>query len=192
MRYCVFCGSRSGELPAFERSAVDMGRALVSSGAGLVYGGGRVGLMGTIADAVLDAGGEVIGVIPRGLVNRELAHIGLTELRIVGSMHERKSVMAELSDGFISLPGGFGTMEEFFETVTWSLLGIHRKACGLLNVAGYYDSLIDLLDSFVRSGFATPEQRSLVLVDDDPLHLLRRLQVFEGPTNIEWIDDTNA
>jgi len=169
-----------------------MGRALVSSGAGLVYGGGRVGLMGTIADAVLDAGGEVIGVIPRGLVNRELAHIGLTELRIVGSMHERKSVMAELSDGFISLPGGFGTMEEFFETVTWSLLGIHRKACGLLNVAGYYDSLIDLLDSFVRSGFATPEQRSLVLVDDDPLHLLRRLQVFEGPTNIEWIDDTNA
>lgn len=169
-----------------------MGRALVSSGAGLVYGGGRVGLMGTIADAVLEAGGEVIGVIPRGLVNRELAHVGLTELRIVGSMHERKSVMAELSDGFISLPGGFGTMEEFFETVTWSLLGIHRKACGLLNVAGYYDALIALLDSFVHSGFATPEQRSLVLVDDDPLHLLHRLQVFEGPANIEWINDTNA
>src|SRR5579871_639763 len=145
-RVCVFCGSSSGLRSSYAEAARRLGWTLAGHKVGLVYGGGKVGLMGTVADAVLERGGEAIGVIPQPLVAREIAHPGLTELRIVSSMHERKALMADLSDAFIALPGGYGTLEEFAEALTWSQLGIHKKPCGLLNVAGYYDNLIAFLD----------------------------------------------
>jgi uncharacterized protein (TIGR00730 family) len=174
-RVCVFCGSSAGTREDYRVSAQQLAGALFRSGLALVYGGGNVGLMGTLADSMLHAGGDVIGVIPRALVAREVAHSGLTELRIVDTMHQRKAMMNDLSDAFIALPGGFGTLEEFFEILTWSQLGIHGKPCGLLNVAGYYDSLLAMLDHAVAERFLRPSHRELVIAETDADMLLRRL-----------------
>lgn len=175
MRLCVFCGSREGSDPRFAVTARDLGVLLARSGIGVVYGGGRIGLMGIVADAALAAGGEVIGVIPAALAEREVAHQGLSELHVVDSMHERKALMNELSAGFIALPGGFGTFEEFCEVVTWSQLGIHRKPCGLLNVAGYFDPLIGMFDRAVEQGFITDDSRAIVIVAQSCQEMLATL-----------------
>src|ERR1041384_3548938 len=167
-RVCVFCGSNTGSGPAYVEAAESLGKLLAERKMGLVYGGGKVGLMGKIADAVLGAGGEVIGVIPQSLMRKEIAHAGLTELRVVDSMHQRKALMAELSDAFIALPGGFGTFEEFCEILTWTQLGLQRKPCGILNVAGYYDHLLKLFDHAVAERFLKPEHRGIVISDTDP------------------------
>jgi len=164
---CVFCGSSPGGDPLFTAAAEAVAVALVGRGARLVYGGAHVGLMGTVADAALAAGGEVVGVIPRDMVDREVAHRELTALHVVGSMHERKAVMADLSDGFLALPGGMGTLEELTEMLSWSQLGLHRKPIGLLNVAGYYDSWLAFLDQAVAAGFLRPDNRALLLTSDD-------------------------
>ena len=174
-RVCVFCGANAGRREEYRSAARLLAGALARRGLGLVYGGGNVGLMGTLADEMLQAGGEVIGVIPRRLVDREVAHRGLTELRIVDTMHQRKAMMNDLSDAFIALPGGYGTLEEFFEILTWSQLGIHRKPSGLLNVLGYYDSLLAMLDHAVAEQFLLPANRKLVVAETDPELLLRRL-----------------
>jgi hypothetical protein len=165
-----------------------MGQAMVRRGLGLVYGGGNVGLMGTIADAVLDAGGEAIGVIPQSLVAKELAHKGLSQLRIVGSMHERKAMMVDLADGFIALPGGFGTFEEFCEVLTWAQLGFHQKPCGLLNIEGYYSPLIAMFDHATEEKFVRPPHRWLVLEAQDPDQLLDQFASYEPITFQKWID----
>ena len=164
-----------------------MGSLLASRGLGLVYGGGNVGLMGVIADAVLAGGGEVIGVIPSALADRELAHTGVTDLRIVDSMHTRKAMMADLSDAFIAMPGGVGTFEEFFEAVTWTQLGVHRKPCGLLNTAGFYTPLAAFIDQAVTEGFIKPVHRSMIVVDDHPERLLDSLTKIELPDVPKWI-----
>jgi uncharacterized protein (TIGR00730 family) len=174
-RVCVFCGSSVGHAPEFREGAEILGRELARRGIGLVFGGGCVGLMGVIADAVLAAGGHAIGVIPHAMVSRELAHHGLPDLRVVNSMHERKSMMADLSDAFIALPGGFGTFEEFCEAVTWTQLGLHQKRCGLLNIGGYYDPLLALFDRAVDVGFVSRANRAIVLAEDDPGRLLEGL-----------------
>jgi uncharacterized protein (TIGR00730 family) len=180
-RVCVFCGSSAGSDPAYRQAAVAMGRALARRGLGLVYGGGHVGLMGALADAVLAAGGEAIGVIPRGLERRELGHRGLTELRVVGSMHERKAAMADLADGFAALPGGLGTLEETAEILTWAQLGIHGKPVGLLDARGYWGPLVAFLDHAVAEGFVRPDDRALVLVEREPEALLDRLAAWRAP-----------
>lgn len=182
-RVCVFCGSSDGARPEYGRAAVALGEALAGRGIGLVYGGAHVGLMGRVADACRGAGGEVTGVIPERLVEAEVAHTGLDDLRIVGSMHDRKSLMADLSDGFVALPGGFGTFEEFCEVVTWSQLGLHPepKPCGLLDVAGYYGPLVALFDRAVDEGFIRPVHRGLVLAADDPGALLDDLAAWTAP-----------
>ena len=174
-RICVFCGSSSGVNALYTEAAQAVGRLLCRRGVELVYGGGNVGLMGVLADACLAEGGRVIGVIPQALVDKEVAHQGLTELRVVSSMHERKAVMAELSDAFAALPGGYGTWEELFEMLTWTQLGIQRKPCGLLNVNGYYDPLLELADQAVSEGFLREVNRELLLSDDEPVRLLDRL-----------------
>src|SRR5580704_1545638 len=179
-RVCVFCGSSSGTREVYQQAAQTVGRALCRRGIELVYGGGHVGLMGMVADACLKEGGRVIGVIPQALADKEVAHTGLTELRIVGSMHERKFLMAELSDAFLALPGGYGTWEEFFEMLTWSQLAIQRKACALLNVNGYYDPLLDMADKALSEGFLGGVQRGLLLADVDPERLLDRLSAHEA------------
>jgi uncharacterized protein (TIGR00730 family) len=173
---CVFMGSRHGSRSEYAEAAGSLGRELVARGYGLVYGGGNVGLMNVVANTVLELSGHVTGVIPSSLVGKEVAHRGLTELRVVGSMHERKALMAELSDGFIAMPGGIGTMEEFFEVLSWAQLGLHEKPCGLLNVSGYYDSLIQFLDHAVSDDFIKPKHRALTLVDEDPGKLLDRFE----------------
>ncbi len=180
-RICVFCGSDLGARPEFAAAAREMGRELVRRGLGLVYGGGRVGLMGVIADTVLEAGGSVVGVIPEALSAKELAHEGLTELRVVASMHERKALMAELSDAFVAIPGGLGTLEEFCEVLTWAQLGIHAKPCGLLNVEGYYDPLLALFDHAVAERFVRPEHRALVLASDESTLLLDAMATCRAP-----------
>ncbi len=174
-RVCVFCGSMNGSRASYRRAAEETGQALARQGIGLVYGGGNIGLMGVMADAALAAGGEVIGVIPHHLVQKEVAHTGLSDLRTVSTMHERKALMADLSDAFIALPGGYGTLDEFCEVLSWSQLGLHCKPCGLLNVEGYYDGLLGLLDHGVCEGFIRPEHRALVLVDESPARLIERL-----------------
>lgn len=185
---CVYCGSNVGSLPSYRESARALGRLLAAEGLKLIYGGGQVGLMGTLADAVLSAAGEAVGIIPRALADRELAHQGLTELRIVGSMHERKMLMAELSDGFIAMPGGFGTFEEFCEILTWAQLGMHAKPCGLLNVEGYYDSLLSLFDRAVADGFVRQEHRDIVLTASQPSDLLAAMRQYHPPAAHKWID----
>jgi uncharacterized protein (TIGR00730 family) len=185
---CVFCGSRPGNDPAYEAGARRLGLTLAEAGIRLVYGGGHVGLMGVVADAVLDAGGEVTGVIPKALVQREISHTGLTDLRVVGSMHERKAMMSELSEGFIALPGGTGTLEEFFEVQTWAQLGEHEKPCGLLNVAGYFDPLVSLFDHMVAKGFLSEEHRAMVLVETEPKPLLDAFTHYRPPKTVKWID----
>ena len=189
-RICVFCGSNSGINPAYRSAAIALGRLLAARGLELVYGGGNIGLMGVLADSVLEAEGRVIGVIPEPLMAKEVGHAGLTELRIVKSMHERKALMADLSDAFIAMPGGFGTFEEFCEVVTWSQLGIHAKPCGLLNVEGYYDSLLALFDDAVREGFLREENRTLVLEDSDPASLLNMMASFVASRSEKWIDQS--
>jgi uncharacterized protein (TIGR00730 family) len=187
-RICVFSGSSSGRREAYGEAAVALGRTLVGRGYGLVYGGARVGLMGAIADAVLAAGGEAIGVIPRALVTREVAHAGLTDLRVVASMHERKAMMSELSDGFVALPGGWGTLEELFEVMTWGQLGLHAKPCGLLNVDGYFDPLLAFLERAVDEQFVRAEYAPLLAVSASPSGLLDRFERFEPPRVTKWID----
>lgn len=189
---CVFCGSRSGNHPAYTEAARSLGEMLARAGITLVYGGGHVGLMGVVADAVLASGGEAIGVIPRSLVEREISHNGLTDLHVVGSMHERKAMMSELSEGFIALPGGTGTMEEFFEVMTWAQLGEHGKPCGLLNVAGYYDPLLDFFDQMVKERFLSETNRSIVLVDTEPTALLGRFEEYKPPKTPKWIDKSET
>jgi uncharacterized protein (TIGR00730 family) len=186
-RLCVFCGSGSGIDPCYVEAARIVGGILAAESIGLVYGGGRTGLMGEVADAALRAGGEVIGVIPEHLQAREVAHTGLSDLRVVGSMHERKKTMADLADGFIGLPGGLGTLEEFFEVATWSQLGIHTKPLGLLNVRGYYDLMDAFLGHAVEEGFLHEQNRALIAISDDPSVLLAALRSFR-PTHAEkWL-----
>jgi uncharacterized protein (TIGR00730 family) len=187
MRVTVFCGSNTGNRAAYRLAAEALARELVARDIGLVFGGGCVGLMGVVADAVLAAGGTAIGVIPQALVDRELAHRGLSDLRIVNSMHERKALMAELSDAFIALPGGFGTFEEFCEVVTWTQLGLHEKRCGLLNVEGFYDPLLALFDRAVTDAFITPSNRELVVSRSDPAALLDALSQPLEPPEPKWI-----
>lgn len=176
-RICVFCGASPSAPPVYLDAAKSLGAALVKQGLGLVYGGGRLGLMGAVANGAIEAGGEVIGVIPQVLMARE-GHPGLTDLRVVGSMHERKAAMAELADAFIALPGGFGTLEEFFEVLTWAQLGLHFKPCGLLNVQGFYEPLLTLLDHTVEHRFVEAAHRALVLVDQTPAGLLSQFATY--------------
>jgi uncharacterized protein (TIGR00730 family) len=185
---CVFCGSSRGIDRAYPEAARSLGRTLAEANVRLIFGGGHVGLMGVLSNAALEAGGEVIGVIPGFLVERELAHSGLNDLRIVDSMHERKALMSELSDGFITLPGGTGTLEEFFEILTWAQLGEHEKPCGLLNVAGYYDPLLAVFDHMLHKGFLSQSNRALLLVESEPAKLLQRLDHYRPPETVKWID----
>jgi uncharacterized protein (TIGR00730 family) len=186
-RVCVFCGSSAGASPAYLKAAERLGRLLAAEGLELVYGGASVGLMGRVADVVLGTGGRVFGVIPRALAVKEIAHSGLSELRIVESMHERKAAMVELADGFIALPGGLGTLEELFEVLTWAQLGLHRKPCALLDVDGYYQPLAAFLDHAVEHGFVKPEHRAMLLVDDNPARLLERMRAYVPPQLPKWI-----
>ena len=175
-RVCVFAGSAAGARPAYEEAVEKLGRALAKRGCGLVYGGGKTGLMGVISSTVMKAGGDVIGVVPHSLFRAEVIHDGLADLRVVESMHERKATMADLADAFVAVPGGIGTLEELAEVLTWSQLGIHGKPCGLLNVAGYYDPLLEFLNRAITEGFLRERHRHLLIVDDDPEGLLRRLE----------------
>jgi uncharacterized protein (TIGR00730 family) len=184
---CVFCGSSAGDDPAFAAAARALGGAIAASGRTLVYGGGKVGLMGALADAALAAGGAVIGVIPRALMKKEVAHAGLTELRQVGSMHERKALMADLADAFVALPGGLGTLEELFEVWTWGQLGLHEKPVGLLRVANFFDPLLQFLDGLVDHRFVRRPHRDLLVADDDPTRLLERLDTWEPGARAKWI-----
>ena len=185
---CVFCGSSAGATPVYREAAVAFGHVLADQNIGLVYGGGKVGLMGAIADSVLARGGTVIGVIPQHLVDREVAHAGLTELRVVGSMHERKALMADLSDGFVALPGGLGTLEEFFEVWTWGQLGLHRKPYALLNVNGFYDPLVTFIDDLVAQRFVKPEHRKMLIIESDAAMLPARMSAHRAPAVEKWID----
>ncbi len=191
-RVCVFCGSSRGGDPRYAEAAGRLARALAARGAGLVFGGGSIGLMGVLADEALAAGAEVVGVIPHGLAARELAHRGVADMRVVPSMHARKALMAELADGFVALPGGMGTLDELFEIVTWGQLGIHRKPVGVLNVAGYYDPLAALLEHAAVQGFVSGESRRLVLVDEDPERLLERMAAYEPPAVPAWVSPGEA
>ncbi len=187
-RICVFTGSQIGGRPVYAEQARRLGRLLAEHGIGLVYGGGSVGLMGIIADAALEAGAEVIGVIPEVLMIREVTHPGLTELRVVGTMHERKALMNELSDAFIAMPGGFGTLDELFEAITWAQLGLHRKPIGLLNVAGYYDALLAFIAHAIAEEFILPEYAQLLTVAPDAERLLQQVLEFQPPLIVpRWI-----
>jgi uncharacterized protein (TIGR00730 family) len=187
-RVCVYAGSNPGSDPAYAEAAAAFATTMAERGIGLVYGGGKVGLMGVLADTMLDAGGEAIGVMPQSLIDREIGHSGLTELKVVDSMHERKALMAELADAFVAVPGGIGTLEELIEVYTWSQLGIHAKACGVLNVAGYYDHLAAFLDHAVEAGFLRPQHRAVLSVASSPADLLDRLAAYEPPVVGKWTE----
>jgi uncharacterized protein (TIGR00730 family) len=180
-KICIFCGSSVGLSPVYRESAVAFGRLLADKHIGIVYGGGSIGLMGAMAEGALEGNGEVIGVIPKSLFEKEMAHCGLKQLCVVSSMHERKALMAELSDAFIALPGGLGTFEEFFEVLTWSKLEIHQKPCGLLNVDNFFDPLLALCDHLLDQGFISANDRALIISDNDPLRLLDKISAFEVP-----------
>ena len=186
---CVFCGSSPGARPAYGEATEELAELLVAEGIGVVYGGTGVGLMGRLADAVLSRGGEITGVIPRALIDREIGHRRVEDLRVVESMHERKALMAELADGFVALPGGIGTLEELIEVFTWSQLGLHQKPCGLLDVEGYYDAIAAFLDHAVRERFLREEHRSTLLIEREPAALLERMRAF-APEAVtpKWID----
>lgn len=184
---CVYCGSSAGDRPEYVDAARALGHALAQRGIELIYGGAQVGLMGHVANAVLERGGRVIGVIPQMLVRKEIAHAGLTALHVTASMHERKQKMADLSEGFIALPGGIGTFEELFEIWTWGQLGLHRRPCGLLNVAGYYDDLVRFLDHATASGFIRAEQRAMLSVESDVDALLARFEAYSAPAVEKWL-----
>ncbi|HEY9657039.1 MAG TPA: TIGR00730 family Rossman fold protein [Allocoleopsis sp.] len=185
-RICVFCGSNMGSRSSYRQMAEALGKALVQQQMELVYGGGKVGLMGVVADAVLAAGGRVIGVIPQALMDKEVGHTGLSDLRVVNSMHDRKALMADLADGFIAMPGGFGTFEEFCEVVTWTQLGFHQKPCGLLNIDGFYDPLIAMFDHATAEQFIRPVHRSLVFAANEPEALLNMLRSYQPTTTNKW------
>jgi uncharacterized protein (TIGR00730 family) len=185
-RICVNCGSSPGFRPAYSKAAERLGTALAHSGLELVYGGAEVGLMGEVADAVINAGGTVIGVIPKSLAHK-VSHRGLSELHVVSSMHERKQMMSDLSDGFVALPGGFGTLEEVTELLAWAQLGLHQKPCGLINVCGYFDTFLSFLDHAVAEGFMKQEYRDMLLVSDEPHELLESLRTYVAPTIEKWV-----
>ena len=185
---CVFCGSNAGTRDVYRLAAEALGKRLAERKIQLVFGGGNCGLMGAVADAAMSAGGRVVGVIPKAIEQREIAHLGLTELRVVGSMHERKAMMAELSDGFIALPGGLGTLEELFEALTWGQLGIHAKPVALLNVAGYFDPLLKLLDWSVNEGFLRPEHHALLIHGDEVDGLIVRMEKYQPAIVDKWLD----
>jgi uncharacterized protein (TIGR00730 family) len=189
---CVFCGSHPGNDPAYKRAARALGETLAEARIELVYGGGHVGLMGAVADAALAAGGEVTGIMPKALVDREIAHTGLTRLHVVGSMHERKAMMSGLSEGFVVLPGGTGTLEEFFEVLTWAQLDEHAKPCGLLNVAGYYDPLLAVFDHMVDRGFLDKRHRPMILVETEPTAMFGRFEGYRPPKTAKWIDSSET
>jgi uncharacterized protein (TIGR00730 family) len=186
-RICVFCGSSSGGRTEYRAAAEAAGRFLAGRGIGVVYGGGKVGLMGALADAALAAGGSVIGVIPEVLFDKEIGHTGLTQMHVVRNLHERKAMMADLSDGFVALPGGFGTLEEFCEVITWSQLSLHQKPCGFLNVAGYWNPMVEMFDQSVREGFLKSENRGIVLVDEDMEVLLVKMKAWRPSGAEKWI-----
>jgi uncharacterized protein (TIGR00730 family) len=185
-RICVYCGSSPGNNPAYAAAAEELASVLVNVGLELVYGGAHKGTMGVLADAVLERGGAVHGVIPQMLEDKEIAHTGLTELHVVASMHERKSMMAALSDGFIALPGGFGTLEELIEIVTWGQLKFHEKPCGVLNVNGYFDKLLEYLDHTQAEGFLKPENRAMLLADESATGLLQQFEAYCSPAVEKW------
>jgi uncharacterized protein (TIGR00730 family) len=187
-RLCVFTGSSPGGHPDYARAAEELGRALAGRGIGLVYGGASVGLMGVLADAALDAGGDVVGVIPQALVDREIAHPRVSDLRVVGSMHERKALMADLADGFVALPGGMGTLEELFEVYTWTQLGLHAKPLGLLDVRGYYALLAAFLDHAVAERFVTAEHREMLVVEQRADAMIEAFRRWRPPVRTKWID----
>jgi uncharacterized protein (TIGR00730 family) len=189
---CVYCGSSNGAKPLYAEAARSFGRALVAADLALVYGGGKVGLMGTIADAVMEAGGRAIGVIPELLVNKEVGHNGLTELHVVPDMHQRKKMMADLSDAFVAMPGGVGTLEELFEAYTWAQLGYHQKPVALLNIDGYYDPLIAMLEHTVQEGFMRQTYHDILQVDSDPVALIARLRGYQSPPKDKWADNRDA
>lgn len=186
-RFCVFCGSKTGEAATYRAATVALADDIVRRGGGVVYGGGSVGLMGVLADRVLERGGEVIGVIPEALATKELLHTGVRDMRRVADMHERKALMAEIAGAFIALPGGYGTFEELFEIITWAQLGFHRKNIGLLNVDGYFDPLVALIDHAIREGFITAAHRELIVVESEPVRLLDRLATHEMPLVRRWL-----
>ena len=185
---CVFAGSNSGARAEYVAAARELGRVLAQRQLGLVYGGARVGLMGALADEALSGGGHVIGVMPEALAAKEIAHQGLSELRVVKSMHERKAMMSDLSDAFVALPGGWGTMEEFFEVLTWAQLGLHRKPCGLLNIHGYFDRLLSFAEHCVEEGFVKREHGSMILVSDSSNELLDGMAAYKAPVVKKWIE----
>ena len=188
-KICVYCGSSSGKNPAYSQAAVNLALALCERNIGLVYGGGAVGIMGTVADAVLAAGGEAVGVIPKALAIKEVAHNSLSELHVVASMHERKAMMADLADGFIALPGGWGTLEEIFEILTWAQLGFHDKPCGLLNIEGYYDGLIGFLENSFEQQFVNELYRPMLMKAREPLTLLDQFATYRAPKVRKWMGE---
>ena len=191
-RLCVFCGANSGHDPRYLDAAAALGRSIAQAGLGLVYGGASIGLMGAVADAALAEGGEVIGVIPQTLVAREVAHHGLSDLRVVTSMHERKALMADLSDGFIALPGGVGTLEELFEVWTWSHLGLHRKPCGLLDVAGFYSGLGRFIDHVQQEGFLRDGVRDMLLMAENPTQMIAAMRAYVAPATVALINSSES
>ncbi len=191
-RICVFCGSKTGNSPLFLEAAIQLGRVLAERGLDLVYGGASIGLMGAVADSVLTGGGKVVGVIPEAMASKEVAHDGLTEMHVVSSMHERKSMMARLADAFVALPGGFGSFEELLEMITWAQLGIHRKPVGILNVAGYYDPLIQLFEGAIEAGFIKPRNRQLFVIEQEADRLLQTLLAHKLPEVKRWITEREA
>ncbi len=190
-KICVFCGSRPGVKEEYVKAAHLLGESLARSGTELIYGGGNVGIMGEIANSVLSGGGRVTGVIPKTLVDKELAHRNLTELRVVKTMHERKALMSELSDAFIALPGGIGTLEEFFEVLTWAQLGFQKKPCALLNIAGYYDHLIAFIDKMVEDRFLDDNHRGLMIIENDPRIIIEKVKDFKSVNTEKWLNEFN-
>jgi len=188
-KICVYCGSSAGKDPDYSSAAVALGQALCDRNIGLVYGGAAVGIMGAVADAVLEKGGEVMGVIPKSLAVKEVAHPNLTELHVVASMHKRKAMMAELADGFIALPGGWGTLEETFEILTWAQLGFHDKPCGLLNINGYYDGLIGFLENAFEQQFVSELYRPMLITSREPVSLLEQFASYQAPKVRKWVGE---
>lgn len=188
-KICVYCGSSPGKNPAYADAAKGLAKELCTRDIGLVFGGGAVGIMGFVADAMLADGGEVIGVIPKALAKKEVAHYGLSELHVVSSMHERKAMMADLADGFIALPGGWGTLEEIFEMLTWAQLGFHEKPCGLLNIEGYFDGLIGFLENSFEQQFVKELYRPLLMKNDQPAELLNQFSKYKAPKVRKWMDE---
>jgi uncharacterized protein (TIGR00730 family) len=190
-RLCVFCGTNAGSRPEYGAAARELGGLLAAEGIELVYGGASVGIMGELADAVQEGGGHVTGIIPQQLIQKEAAHRGIPDLIVVASMHQRKSQMADMSDGFIALPGGIGTLEGFFEILTWGQLGIHAKPCGILNIAGYFDALTAFLDHAVEEGFLTEPHRETIMIETDPRALLERMRAYVAPTGAPLMGRAN-